>query len=349
MFIPYRVDVPFNHRPVVNWVVVAGVILVFCMQLPDLRAYSNQPIVITADPNSESGFAFEAPEERGGITGRWLLDGWGVRGLFGHMWLHGGVLHLIGNLIFLWLFGNAVCSKIGNALYLPIYVLCGLAAAFSHLLFSDVPALGASGAINGMVGMYLVFFPENSISCFFIFYFRPWWFTVRSFWIILLWFVFDIWGALEGGGGVAYLAHIGGFGAGFALAVLLLKTKIIVMERDETSLLELLGLQKSNVPARAEARGDVKPWQQEWIGEKAVAQTVEKTVNIAEDPPRLQEQAQNSGAGLSESARPAQRFIRFRCRCGQKIKIAGKYAGLTGRCPKCSARLKIPPGRENIE
>ena len=85
MFIAYRVDVPFNRRPVVNWVVVAGVILVFCLQLPDLRAYFSQPIVITADPNRESGFAFEAPEQRGGITGLWLLDGWGVRGLFGHI------------------------------------------------------------------------------------------------------------------------------------------------------------------------------------------------------------------------------------------------------------------------
>ena len=80
MFIPYRVDVPFNYRPVVNWVIVAGVIVVFCLQLPDLHAYSSQPIVITPDPNSESGFTLEAPAEMGGITGRWLLDGWSING-----------------------------------------------------------------------------------------------------------------------------------------------------------------------------------------------------------------------------------------------------------------------------
>jgi len=345
MFIPYRVDVPFNHRPVVNWVVVAGVIFVFCLQVHDMVTYPAEPGTLAADPNSETGFAYSAPVP-GGITGRWLLNGWGIKGLFGHMWLHGGGLHLIGNLIFLWLFGNAVCSKIGNLMYLPIYILCGLIAAISHLLFFDVPMLGASGAIMGMVGMYLVFFPENSISCFFIFYFRPWWFTVRSFWMILLWFIVDIFGAASGGGGVAYFAHIGGFASGFALAVLLLKTRMIVMERDETSLLKLIGLEKDDTPA--EARRDVEPWQQEWVREKAMTQGVERTGNIAEYPSSLRLQAQDSRAGLSETPRLSPRFVRFRCQCGQRVKIPSKYVGMTGRCPKCSARMKIPPGREDI-
>ncbi len=142
MFIPYRVDVPFNHRPVMNWLVVTGVIVVFVLQLQASGA------------TQEALYSF-------------VLDGWGIKGLFGYMWLHGGILHLIGNLIFLWLFGNAVCSKIGNVFYLPVYVGLGLIAATSHLIFSDGRAVGASGAINGIVGMYLVFFPENSMSCFF--------------------------------------------------------------------------------------------------------------------------------------------------------------------------------------
>ena len=340
MFIPYRVDVPFDHRPIVNWIVVAGVILVFCLQLPNLRAYSSQPVVITADPNSESGFTFEAPEI-GGITGRWLLKGWGIKGIFGHMWLHGGVLHLVGNLIFLWLFGNAVCSKIGNILYLPIYILCGLSAAVSHLLFFDVPMLGASGAINGMVGMYLVFFPENSISCLFLF-FRPYWFTVRSFWMILLWFGFDIWGALQGGGGVAYLAHIGGFASGFALAVILLKTKLVVMEKDEKSLFQLIGLEKEDAPASTEQRGDMAYWQLQWGEKDAPQQMVEETPPDSRTGQTDQEVAPAREDPLAEIKPPGQRFIRFRCRCGQKVKIASKYAGLTGRCPKCSGKLRIP-------
>jgi len=280
VFIPYRVDVPFNYRPVMNWIVVALVIFVFTIQ----KAESNQ---VKTHQMTRKEYVEKS------LTMQYLLKGWSIKGLFGHMWLHGGTMHIVGNLIFLWLFGNAVCSKIGNLFYLPIYVILGMIAAISHLLFfSDIPILGASGAINGIVGMYLVFFPENSISCFFILLFRPIWFTVRSFWMILLWFAFDILGAMSGSGGVAYFAHIGGFLAGFALAIFMLKTKMIVMERDETSILELLGLEKKeksqallphrqmnesmpgNVVTNSKklpnkflraynAREDLAPWQQE--------------------------------------------------------------------------------------
>ena len=85
------------------------------------------------------------------------------------MWLHVGLIHLVGSIIFLWLFGNAVCSKIGNIFYLPIYVGLGLIAAASHNIFSNGTVIGASDAINDIVGMYLVFFPENAMDCFFLF------------------------------------------------------------------------------------------------------------------------------------------------------------------------------------
>jgi membrane associated rhomboid family serine protease len=286
--------------------------------------------------------------EYGGITGRWVLDGWDAEGLFGHMWLHAGLLHLIGNLVFLWLFGNAVCSKIGNVIYLPIYILCGLAAALSHLLFFDfdTPMLGASGAINGMVGMYLVFFPENSISCFFMLYFRPIWFTVRSFWMILFWFVFDIWGAMRGGGGVAYFAHIGGFVSGFAIAVLLLKTKTVVMERDETSLFKLLGLEKSDSVSALERLGDPALGQQGWRQEEGVKQAVHKPPAAGESSEVLLH-LKNPEDFIIDSPEPRPASIRFTCSCGRRVKIPAKYAGLTGRCPHCSARLKIPSSGEN--
>ena len=312
ILIPYRVDVPFNYRPIVNWLVVAMVILIFAFQIMELLQYLDQ----------ESG-AEEYIENS--ITMQYILKGWRIKGLFGHIWLHAGPLHLIGNLIFLWLFGNAVCSKIGNFYYLPVYIGLGLAAAISHLLFFDVPAMGASGAINGLVGMYLVFFPENSISCFFCFllwFWRPVWFSVRSFWMIFLWFAFDILGAMYGDGGVAYLAHIGGFVAGFGLAILMLKTKLIVMERDEKSILKLLGLEKRDKPTRH--RRDLSHLQQKWEEKES-------------------EEAEPEKAPFEPEVAPEQ-FIRFRCRCGQRIKIPSRYAGRIGRCPKCSARLRIPQG-----
>ena len=311
MFIlfPYRVDVPFNYRPVVNWVVVVVVILIFAFQLAELAQYRDRRTSL--DEYMEKS-----------ITMQYILRGWSIKGLFGHMWLHAGLLHLIGNLIFLWLFGNAVCSKIGNLYYLPVYIGLGLAAAISHVLFFDVPALGASGAINGIVGMYLVFFPENSINCFFCWIFmpqRPVWFSVRSFWMILLWFAFDILGALQGRG-VAYFAHIGGFLAGAGLAILMLKRKVIVMERDEKSILRLLGLENKDKPTRP--REDLSHLQQKWEEKESEEAEPETTPFEPEEAP--------------------EQFIRFRCRCGQPIKIPSQYAGRIGRCPKCSARLRIP-------
>jgi membrane associated rhomboid family serine protease len=290
-----------------NWVVVALVIFIFSIQIIEANQVRNRQMSLVEYKENS-------------LTSQYLLDGLSIKGLFGHMWLHGGPLHLIGNLIFLWLFGNAVCSKIGNLYYLPVYVILGLVAGISHLLFSDASILGASGAINGVVGMYLVFFPENSISCFFFLLFRPVWFTVRSFWMILMWFAFDILGAMRGGGGVAYLAHIGGFVAGFGLAILMLRTKMIVMERDETSILKLLGLQTKD--KSTERRGDFEPWQQEWDNNDS-QDAKQKTIK-------------------SEPEEAQQQYIHLRCRCGQRVKILSQYAGKIGRCPKCSAKWRIP-------
>jgi membrane associated rhomboid family serine protease len=121
-------------------------------------------------------------------------------------------------MLFLWIFGNAVCAKIGNLRYLPIYTGLGIIAGMSQLLFSGEGGLGASGAINGIVGMYLVFFPTNEITCYFlmIFLLRPCVkeFSLSSYWMILFWLAFDIWGAMQGGGGIAYFAHLGGFAGG---------------------------------------------------------------------------------------------------------------------------------------
>ena len=115
------------------------------------------------------------------------------------MWLHGGLLHLFGNLLFLWIFGNAVCAKVGNLRYILLYVLLGVVAGMAHLLTSRGAALGASGAVSGIVGMYLVLFYENEVTCLFAFwlilpYVRV--FAVSSVWMIVLWLCWNIVGAL---------------------------------------------------------------------------------------------------------------------------------------------------------
>lgn len=98
------------------------------------------------------------------------------------------------------------------------------------------PALGASGAINGIVGFYTVLYSFNAIECIVVFFVKFWTFWCSSFWIIALWVALDLWGALGNGGAVAYVAHLGGFAAGFGLAFWLVREGRIAMDRHERSL-----------------------------------------------------------------------------------------------------------------
>ena len=219
-----------------NWLIILVTIAVFILQVSELLNVQTRQNPDTNDVSQAASDEDRIP----GITGTLLLNGWSVRGLLGYMWLHGGFWHLIGNMWFLLVFGNAVCAKIGNLRFLLMYILFGTSAGIVHLLFSGGPALGASGAINGVVGMYLVLFPENGITCYFWFlliFLKS--FVVRSCWMILFWLLWDIVGIFCGAGaGVAYFAHLGGFAAGFGIALLMCIKGWLAMERSEKSLLQ---------------------------------------------------------------------------------------------------------------
>jgi membrane associated rhomboid family serine protease len=141
--------------------------------------------------------------------------------LFWSMFMHGGWLHLAGNLLFLWIFGDNVEHRIGHGLYLIFYVVAGVVASFAQILTdtgSFIPTLGASGAISGVLGAYLVMFPTNRVLVL-VFRFPLW---VPAIVAIGLWAALQFlngFGSIAvseetGGGGVAYMAHIGGFVAG---------------------------------------------------------------------------------------------------------------------------------------
>jgi len=235
-------------------------------------------------------------------------------------------------MLFLWLFGNAVCAKIGNISYLPVYVGLGLAAAISHLALTGGRMIGASGAINGIVGMYLVFFWENEITCYFIMFIpifiKPYAkeFCVSSFWIILFWLIFDIWGATRGGSAVAYFAHLGGFAAGFGLGILMLKLKLVEMERYERSILQIF-------KQKEEAEG-YKPYYSNFTG------TLQSELeNKTEQSSIIEEKLQPIPF---EPEKPKEEFIRFTCPCGKRFKVPTELAGKTGKCPKCKNRVNIP-------
>jgi membrane associated rhomboid family serine protease len=157
------------------------------------------------------------------------------------MFLHGGYLHLAGNMLFLWLFGNAVCGMIGNRIYLVAFPLCGVLAITVHNLFFGGPVIGASGAINGVIGFFLAICPVNRVTLFYWVVIRVGNATLPAWFIILVWFGFDIYGAAKGTGMTAYWAHIGGFLSGLAVGLFVLcRNWMVLTEWDKPTLLELL-------------------------------------------------------------------------------------------------------------
>lgn len=158
-----------------------------------------------------------------------------------HMFLHGGVLHLAGNMLFLMVFGARVNALIGNTLTIILYLVLGIAAGLAQMAsMSDdplTPSLGASGAVMGLIGMYLVFFPLHKVHMVF------WWrwglvggfrlnmkmFAIRGFWVVLFYCVaFDVlFTVLDLETGVAHWAHLGGFLTGAGFALLLLMTRVV--------------------------------------------------------------------------------------------------------------------------
>ncbi|PJB99682.1 MAG: rhomboid family intramembrane serine protease [Candidatus Nealsonbacteria bacterium CG_4_9_14_0_8_um_filter_35_12] len=167
--------------------------------------------------------------EYGAVPKR-ILEGEGVLTLISSMFLHGGFLHLISNMWFLWLFGDNVEQNLGKIKFLIFYLLCGILAGLFHIFLVSVeesmlPVIGASGAISGVLGGYLILYPKNKIRAFFMLYFRPIIFSVPAYFYIGIWFLYQF---LSVGvpSPVAYFAHIGGFIAGMIL-VLFLRRKII--------------------------------------------------------------------------------------------------------------------------
>jgi len=135
------------------------------------------------------------------------------------MFMHAGWMHILGNMWFLWIFGAGVEGVVGSGGFLLFYLLCGFFAGLTHVVLSPgslLPMIGASGAISGVLGAYLILHPGASISTFF--FFRV--IRVRAWFFLLFWIGFQILSqAAErpGQGGVAYLAHIGGFFSGLLL------------------------------------------------------------------------------------------------------------------------------------
>ncbi len=152
--------------------------------------------------------------------------------LFSSMFLHGGVMHLIGNMLFLWIYGNNIEDAMGHTRFLFFYVICGLMAAILQALvtpYSDIPMIGASGAVSGVLGAYLLLYPRARVSTLVVILFFITVIRIPAGILILFWFTTQIVNATlvdPNSPGVAWFAHIGGFAMGIFLVPFLKKKKV---------------------------------------------------------------------------------------------------------------------------
>ena len=175
------------------------------------------------------GFDWEAADAelvcpQGGLTYAALLTS---------IFLHGGWLHLIANMWFMWLFGNNVEDSMGHSRFVVFYLICGVVATAAHVFMSPgspVPVVGASGAISGLMGAYLVLYPHIRIQTLFFFFIFIRIIAVPAWLVLILWFVLQLfsgWADPLGESGIAVWAHVGGFVAGVVLVKLFENRKLV--------------------------------------------------------------------------------------------------------------------------
>jgi membrane associated rhomboid family serine protease len=227
MFLPLKDINPTVRTPFVTIALIAANVIVYIYQMSlgtqfhaFVASFGATPFEITHMTDLVGGFGVA-----GGTIRHYPGPSPIILTLMTSMFMHGSLLHLGGNMLYLWIFGNNIEDILGPGRFIIFYLLCGLAAHALHIIVdpsSVIPTVGASGAISGVIGAYLIAFPgARVLSLIFLgFFIRM--AIVPAFVIIIFWFVIQLVSAMVSlggmaGGGVAWFAHIGGFVAGAIL------------------------------------------------------------------------------------------------------------------------------------
>jgi membrane associated rhomboid family serine protease len=215
--LPLTDHLPARRTPVINYLIIAANVLMFLWEL-SLGPYVQRALYSVAF-----------------VPRYFWVPGYLVPNIiriFISMFLHGGFLHIASNMLYLWIFGDNIEDRLGHAKYLIFYLVCGFGATLTHAFFnagSNVPAIGASGAIAGVLGAYLVLYPKQRVTTlipiFFFIIIRE----IPAIFLLGFWFVLQLFAGVgslgvaqaDVTGGVAYFAHIGGFVLGIFLIVVM--------------------------------------------------------------------------------------------------------------------------------
>ncbi len=213
--IPIRDTVPSKNIPIINNLLIGINVVMFAVQMMQ---------------GSDLGFQ-RLIYYYGLVPARYTLSGWAdgsslfqrVSALISFMFLHGGFLHLLGNMWSLYIFGDNVEDRLGPLRYACFYLLCGLISGLTHLLLnahSTAPTIGASGAVAGVMGAYFLLHPKSKILTLIPIVFIPWFVEIPAFFFLGFWFLIQLFNASSSFGaasGIAWWAHIGGFVCGMIM------------------------------------------------------------------------------------------------------------------------------------
>jgi membrane associated rhomboid family serine protease len=207
--IPLKDDNPTSRKPIVTYFLIASCVLIFLIQITSqsyktgqlFYSYGLIPSVLMGNN--------QLPLDLYAIPS-WLT-------IFTSMFMHGGFMHLAGNMLYMWIFADNIEDSLGSKKFLIFYLLAGTGAAMTQVLIdtqSQVPMVGASGAIGGVLGAYLINFPKAKVLVLIPFGFFSQLIKIRALYVLGFWFILQF---ISSGGGIAYAAHIGGFISGMIL------------------------------------------------------------------------------------------------------------------------------------
>jgi membrane associated rhomboid family serine protease len=215
--IPLKDDNPTSSKPLITYFIISLCVLVFFMQLGS-QSYKTGQLFYSYGliPSVLMGHN-KLPMDIYVIPGYLTI--------FSSMFMHGGFMHIIGNMLYMWIFADNIEDDIGSKKFIIFYLLSGVGAAMAQVLMdthSQVPMVGASGAIGGVLGAYLINHPKAKVLVLIPFGFFSQLIKIRALYVLGFWFILQF---ISSGGGIAYAAHIGGFISGMILILFFNKKK----------------------------------------------------------------------------------------------------------------------------
>jgi len=261
-FFPLRTDRRLASTPWLNYALIAVNVLIFLLTANQVAQAHNLAVSISRSTDWHQAVQYIVALER-----LWVPDYYlsptepRLIQYFTYQYLHADTMHLLGNMVFLFVFGNSVEDRLGKVGYFAFYTACGVAAGLAHTPLYGPPILGAAGAIAGVTGLYLALFPSSNVTIFYWFLLAVGSFQVSSVVLILFRVAQDIVFQTLGVGGTAYLAHLAGYLMGFAVGMFMLALR--VLPREPYDLLSMAERRRKRGAFRRMVERGHRPWEHE--------------------------------------------------------------------------------------